>query len=59
MTLDPKVHAFSAAWLQAGGWTHAGDVMKLAGLVQEVCEEFVKELEEQYEKDQSECSAKS
>lgn len=49
MTVDHTVHAFAASWLQAGGWTHTGDVMKLACVVQEVCEEFTNALEQQYE----------
>lgn len=45
MTVDVKVHAFAATWLQGAGWTYSGDVQRLAELVQEVCEEFVRDLE--------------
>lgn len=39
----------AASYLQAKGWTYSGDIDKLAGLIEECCEEFVDELEEEYE----------
>lgn len=46
MTVDVKVHDFAALWLKTGGWTHDLDINRLAALIQDVCEDFQKELEE-------------
>ena len=45
MTVDVKCHDFARIWLSAGGWTYQMDIDRLAVLIQEVCEEFVMELE--------------
>ena len=51
MTVDVKVHAFAKRWLSAGGWTSEFDVDRLACLVQELCEDFTTDLENQYEQE--------
>lgn len=49
MTVDPKAYEFSRSWLQAGGWGHDVDVMKLAELIQDVCQDFEADLENEVE----------
>lgn len=49
MTVDAKVYEFAQQWLQAGGWTHSEDVMRLAMLVQDLANDFVTDLEVQYD----------
>lgn len=51
MTPDPFFLGMAQAWLYPKQWTHTGDAVKLAWKLQETCEEYVKELEEAYEKD--------
>lgn len=53
MSVDVKCHTFAQLWLRAGGWTNDMDTMKLAQLVQDIAEDFVTELEEGIDHDQS------
>lgn len=47
---DVKCHAFARIWLSAGGWSNDMDIAKLAQLVQDISEDFVTDLEHEYEK---------
>ena len=51
MTVDVKVYEFSKLWLSAGGWTSELDVDRLACLIQDICEDFTTDLENQYEQE--------
>lgn len=42
---------YAAAYLQAKGWTYSGDIEKLAGLIENCCQEFLDDLENEYEKE--------
>lgn len=46
-----EIKQFASSYLSARGWTYSGDVERLAAKIEECCEEFMKELEERYEKE--------
>lgn len=45
---DVKCYDFAKIWLSASGWNHEMDIGKLAQRIQDLCEEFEADLDEEH-----------
>ena len=46
-TVDDKCYAFAKDWLLGDGYTYSGDIQRLAEIVQDLCEDFCKDLDQE------------
>ncbi len=52
MSYDQSTYDFAKRWLSTGGWSNEIDTEKLAELIDDLCRDFVLELDEEADREQ-------